>query len=81
MVINNGVLGWGIIAIIGLIDIFLQFVMPDLVPDFIEKATANSSYFGVSFLGEMTIILYVIVGYIFFIGGFFMAIRSYRQSQ
>lgn len=72
-------IGWLIVSFFGFIDILLQFIMPDFIPELIEKATANSTYIGVSFLGNATFILYIFGGYILFIGGLIMAFRSYRQ--
>ena len=73
--------GWITVSIFGLIDIMLQLLMPDLVPEFIESSTSNSTYIGVSAVGKAAFILYVFGGYVLFIGGLIMAFRSYRQSQ
>ena len=60
---------WAIITLVGFVDLIMQFFVPDIVPEAIERATANSSHTGVSIVGEAALIVYIYGGYIMFFGG------------
>lgn len=78
-----GTLEWSVVAVFGLIDIFLQFTMPDLIPDAIKSAfvTNSSQFIGYNALLQIILFLYLFGGYIAFIGGIFMALRSHSKSK
>ena len=76
------VISWAIISAIGFIDIMLQALMPDLVPEAITIAfVSNPQIVGVNPLLQATLVLYIIGGYILFLGGLFMASRSSSKSH
>jgi hypothetical protein len=74
-------INWIVISAIGFIDIMLQALMPDLVPEAITMVFVNNPQIvGVNPLLQATLILYIIGGYILFLGGLTMACLS-SQSE
>ena len=72
---------WIAVSVLGLSIIIFQFLLPDLVPNTIDKALSqdNSQYVGVDILLKVALIVYLFVGYILFIGGIVASFISYKR--
>ena len=57
--------------------------MPNLVPDFITSAFVDndSEIIGVNILLQAMLIIYMVVGYILFLGGLFMALVTHKHNS
>ena len=76
------VLVWAIIAVLGLLIIIIQLMMPDLVPPYIEDLIINNSrYAGVVPLLKAFLYFWLFGSYVMFVGGIVAAFVSYGRGQ
>ena len=72
---------WLSVSLFGLLIVAVQLLLPDPVPDAINKLLAkNYSHFvGLEFTLKAFLFLWVIGGYVVFLGGVVGAFLSYRR--
>jgi len=63
---NNKFNGWAITAVIGLVVIIIQLLLPDIVPDAILKLLArdNSQFMGFNSVLQAFLLIYIIGGWV-----------------
>ena len=74
--------GWIWASIVGLLIIIFQILFPDPVPDAINKLLSqdNSGFIGFEAALKAFLLLYLVGGYAFFLGGIVGAVISHRRS-
>ena len=76
--------GWICTGIAGILIIGIQLLIPDLVPDAINKILSDNTstqFIGVSPVTKATLAIWNICGFALFIAGVFGTFISYRRSQ
>ena len=79
---DKKMIGWIIIAALGMVIVAIQALMPDLVPDVLNGLISqNSQYVGVEPFLKATLLLWMIGGYALFLGGIVGTIISYNRHS